>query len=179
MEPDPQEPAPQREQKRMGAGMLMLAWLLFGGLAVFWFDGVLERQRNPNQTLSSTIRDGMREVVLKRNRAGHYVTTGKINGQEVVFMLDTGATTVAIPGHIAAGLSLPRGQEIMTQTANGMARAYATQLDLVSIGDIALSNVSAGVSPGLQTEEILLGMSFLKHIEFTQRGDVLILRQQP
>ncbi|MEE4191306.1 MAG: TIGR02281 family clan AA aspartic protease [Halieaceae bacterium] len=176
MDPSP-EGAPRREQKRMGAGMLVLAWLLFGGLAVYWFDGMLERQRNPNQTLNSTVRDGFREVVLKRNRAGHYVTSGKINGQDVVFMLDTGATTVAIPGHIAAGLSLPRGQEFMTQTANGLARAYSTRLDVVSIGDIALSNVSAGVSPGLQTEEILLGMSFLQHIEFTQRGDTLILRQ--
>ena len=161
----------------MGTGMLVVAWLLFGGLAVYWFDGMLERQRNPNQTFDSSVKDGVREVVLKRNRAGHYVTSGKINGQEVIFMLDTGATTVAIPGHIAASLALPRGQQIMTQTANGLARAYSTQLDVVSIGDIALSNVKAGVSPGLKTEEILLGMSFLKHIEFTQRGDTLILRQ--
>jgi aspartyl protease family protein len=173
---EPGKPA-EAEQRRLGTGMLALAWLIFGGLAVYWFDGVLDRQHNPNQTLNTTQRGGVREVVLQRNRAGHYITSGKINGRDVVFMLDTGATTVAIPGSVAAQLSLPRGREFMTQTANGMSRSYATRLDQVSVGDIALSNVSAGVSPGLQTEEILLGMSFLKHIEFTQRGDTLILRQ--
>lgn len=157
--------------------MLALAWVIFGALVVYGFDQLLESQRNPNRTLSSIEANGVREVTLKRNRAGHYVTTGYINGKEVVFMIDTGATTVAIPARIAENLSLPRGREINTRTANGIATAYATTLGEVSIGNIAMANIPAGVSPGLSTEEILLGMSFLKHIEFTQRGDTLILRQ--
>lgn len=172
-----EEQETEHEQKRMGAGMLVLAWVAFGAIAVYWFDGLLERQRNPNTTLNSTIADGMREVRLQRNRAGHYIAGGTINGQEVTFMLDTGATTIAIPGKVAAGLDLPRGQEFKTHTANGIASSFAIRLNHVSIGDIALSNVAAGVSPGLSTDEVLLGMSFLKHIEFTQRGDTLILRQ--
>jgi aspartyl protease family protein len=52
-------------------------------------------------------------------------------------------------------------------------------LETVSVGDIELSGVSAGISPGLQGDEVLLGMSFLRHIEFTQRGDTLILKQYP
>lgn len=167
----------QQEQKRMGAGMLVLAWIAFGAVAVYWFDGLLERQRNPNTTLSSTIVDGVREVRLQRNRAGHYVADGTINGRDVTFVLDTGATTIAIPGKVAANLALPRGEEFKTHTANGIASSFAIRLDRVSIGDIALRNVPAGVSPGLSTDEVLLGMSFLKHIEFTQRGDTLILRQ--
>ena len=47
------------------------------------------------------------------------------------------------------------------------------------VGDIELRNVQAGIAPGLLMDEILLGMSFLKHIDFTQRGDTLILRQYP
>ena len=47
------------------------------------------------------------------------------------------------------------------------------------MGEIELRDVQAGIAPGLLMEEILLGMSFLKHIEFTQRGDTLILRQYP
>ncbi len=167
----------EREQRRMGLGMLLLAWIIFGAVTVYGFDLLLKNQRNPNRNLTASEANGVREVVLKRNRAGHYVTSGKINGQEVVFMLDTGATTIAIPASIAANLELPRGREINTRTANGVATAYATRLDQVSVGNIALSNVAAGVSPGLATKEILLGMSFLKHIEFTQRGDTLILRQ--
>jgi aspartyl protease family protein len=92
-------------------------------------------------------------------------------------MLDTGATTIAIPGDTAARLDLAVGRRFRTQTANGTAEAFATTLDSVSIGEISLNDVEAAISPGLGTEEILLGMSFLQNIEFTQRGDTLILRQ--
>ncbi len=166
------------EQKKMGTGMYVLAWLVFGGLLAFYFQDLLEEQHNPNQqTSTSYAEDGFREVSLQRNKYGHYVTNGKINGHEVVFMLDTGATGVAIPAAVAARLNIKRGQRYMTQTANGTAPAYAARLDTVSVGDIELTNIAAGISPGLQSEQILLGMSFLKHIEFTQRGDTLILRQ--
>lgn len=170
---------PEHEQKRLGTGMFVLGWLLFMALVGVWFNDVLEGQRNPNQTLTTTYVEGAREVVLKRNRFGHYVTSGAINGREVTFMLDTGATTIAIPGDIAATLDLPVGRRFLTQTANGAAPAFATTLDTVSIDGIVLDNVQAAVTPGLQTDEILLGMSFLQDIEFTQRGDTLILRQYP
>ena len=163
--------------RRMGTGMMVLAWLVFLVLVGFYFQGVLEDRRNPNQQLVTRQLENAREVVLQRNRAGHYVTSGQINGQPVVFMLDTGATGVAIPARLARRLDLPLGQRIATQTANGMATAYATRLGSVKVGDIELRDVSASVAPGLETEEILLGMSFLKHIEFAQRGDKLILRQ--
>ena len=170
---------PAGEQKRIGTGMFVLGWIAFMLLLGAWFNELLDRQRNPNQSLNTTFTDGAREVILQRNRLGHYVTTGMINGSEVVFMLDTGATTIAIPTAVAAELDLPLGQRFQTQTANGIANAYATRLDSVSVGGIELNNVSAAVSPGLQTREILLGMSFLSAIEFTQRGDTLILRQYP
>ncbi len=166
------------EQKRLGTAMQVLAWVVLMALIAAWFNDLLGRRHNPNQVLETRYaEDGIREVVLQRNRSGHYVTSGKINGEPVVFMLDTGATGVAIPENIARELKLERGRAFRTQTANGVAISYATSLDRVSVGDIALGNVSAGIVPGLQTNEILLGMSFLKHIEFTQRGDQLILRQ--
>tara|TARA_R110002110_G_scaffold409480_2_gene631858 strand:- start:14206 stop:14733 length:528 start_codon:yes stop_codon:yes gene_type:complete len=168
------------EQKRLGTTMQVLAWIVLMALLAAWFNDLLGRRHNPNQILETRYaEDGVREVVLQRNRFGHYVTSGRINDEPVVFMLDTGATGVAIPENIARRLKLERGRAFRTQTANGVAVSYATRLDRVSVGDIALDNVSAGIVPGLQTSEILLGMSFLKHIEFTQRGDQLILRQYP
>ena len=163
--------------KGMGTGMMVLAWLVFLVLLGFYFQGVIEERRNPNQRLETRQSDNALEVVLQRNRAGHYVTSGEINGQPVVFMLDTGATGVAIPSRVARRLGLPLGQRFATQTANGIGTGYATRLDSVRVGDIELRDVSAGITPGLATEQILLGMSFLKHIEFSQRGDKLILRQ--
>ena len=91
-------------------------------------------------------------------------------------MLDTGASDVAIPAKLADELGLKRGQPVQYQTANGIVTAYRTTLDSVSIGPMIVRNVSASINPGMQDMEILLGMSVLKHVEFTQRGDTLILR---
>jgi aspartyl protease family protein len=169
-----------REQKRMGTTMQALAWLVLLALGVFFFSDLLDKQYNPNQSLQTGYSEGgLPEVVLQRNKFGHYVTSGMINGKPVTFMLDTGATGVAIPDSLASYLGLRRGAAFPTQTANGMSISYAANLDTVSVGAIELQDVSAAITPGLQTEEILLGMSFLKHIEFTQRGDTLILRQVP
>ncbi len=84
---------------------------------------------------------------------------------------------MAIPESLANRLGLQRGRAYRTQTANGTAISYATTLDEVAVAEIRLPDVRAGIVPGLQTDEVLLGMSFLKHIEFTQRGDRLTLRQ--
>lgn len=158
--------------------MQALFWIVLLVLGVVWFGDFLDKQRNPNQSLETRVGEsGVREVRLQRNKFGHYVTSGKINGKPVTFMLDTGATGVAIPDSVASRLGVERGRPFRTQTANGIGTSYAAVLDSVSVGGIELSSVQAGITPGLTTEEILLGMSFLKHIEFTQRGDTLILRQ--
>ncbi len=169
-----------QEIKRMGLGMQVLAWMTFLGIGVFYFSDVLEKQYNPNQSLETRhTAEGLAEVVLQRNRQGHYVTSGEINGLPVTFILDTGATGVAVPSAVAQRLGLQPGRAFSTQTANGLSVSYAVNLDRVSVGGIALSEVAASITPGLTTNAVLLGMSFLKHIEFTQRGDQLILRQVP
>jgi aspartyl protease family protein len=157
--------------------MQVMAWVVLIVLGVFFFGDILDKQYNPNKTLQTSYGEEMKEVVLQRNRYGHYVMDGEINNQSVTFLLDTGATGVAIPEAVAERLGLRRGQAFMTQTANGTTTSYAARLDHVSVGDISLQNVPAGITPGLQTDQVLLGMSFLKHIEFTQRGDTLVLRQ--
>ena len=166
-----------REYKRITTGMHIATWVALLLLGAVVFSGVLERQHNPNQTLSTRYDGGVAEVTLQRNRFGHYVTSGEINGRPVTFMLDTGATGVAIPADIAADLGLERGPAQPVRTANGTSVSYLTRLDSVAVGGIELRDVQAGIVPGFDSDEILLGMSFLKHIEFTQRGDTLTLRQ--
>ncbi len=164
--------------RKMGVTMMILAWGTLIALLIFFFDDMLEKQFNPNQHPNSHITPGQRaEVILEANRQHHYVTGGTINGQPVVFMLDTGATDVAIPTSTANRLNLIPGRKSYANTANGTATIYSTQIDSLTIGDIKLTNVSAHISPGMDFDEILLGMSALKQIEFTQRGDTLILRQ--
>ncbi len=167
---------PEDEQKRMGKYMIIGMWIVLVALLTLLFNNILERQYNPNQQLASE--QGINnEVRLKRNKYGHYVATGMINGQPVVFMLDTGATDVAVPARVADKLGLKRGRKRLYQTAKGPATAYATVLEQVSLGDIQVRNVRASINPHMNNEEVLLGMSFLKQLEFSQRGDTLTLRQ--
>jgi aspartyl protease family protein len=95
---------------------------------------------------------------------------------QVAFLLDTGASDVAIPAELADRLGLQRGHPVQYQTANGTVTAWRTHIDSVSIGPMVVKNVPASINPGMKDMEILLGMSVLKHVEFTQRGDTLILR---
>lgn len=170
----------ESKSKGMAKTMQALAWLAFMALLTVYFSDVLDRQKNPNRDVNSSLSaEGVREVSLKRNKMGHYVTTGTINGSQVTFLLDTGATGVAIPEAIAERLDLPRGRPLLTNTANGTARSYETRLGEVAVGDIRLNGVQAAITPGLRMNQILLGMSFLKYIEFSQRGNTLTLRQYP
>ncbi len=163
---------------KIGKTMVILAWLCVLGVLTLMFNNWLERQQNPNQHINSQqLADNTRAVILERNRYGHYVATGHINGQEVELLLDTGATTVSIPQTLAHKLKLEKGPAIETSTANGNITTYITTLDKVQLGDIILYNVAAGINP--YSEHILLGMSFLKQLEFTQRGNQLILKQYP
>lgn len=158
--------------------MIYGSWILAAVLLTWLFAGLLERQRNPNSSVrSDTGPAGEARVVLERNRFGHYIASGRINGQEVEFLLDTGATVVSVPQNVAERLGLVRGQPTLVQTANGRIVNYATRLDSVEIGGIKLSEVAATINPGTSAGEVLLGMAFLKHLEMTQRGNTLTLTQ--
>ena len=91
-------------------------------------------------------------------------------------MLDTGATTVAVPSGVANNLNLPQGNPIRVNTANGVATAYQTQINKLTLGEIELYDVRASIVPGMHGEQILLGMSVLKQVEFSQVGDELTLK---
>ena len=166
--------------ERLGRGMIFAAWLLLLALVTFAFSALLERQNNPNRDLAIlTEGNAPPQVVLKRNRAGHYVATGQINGHPVTFLLDTGATDVAVPAALAERLGLRKGVQVINQTANGTVVSWRTRLAEVRLGPIRLRNVRAAILPGMDGREVLLGMSFLKHLEMVQRGDTLTLRPPP
>ena len=164
--------------KKIGAGMYAAAWIGVFALLTLLFGNWEDKQYNPNQTVQSQIGDrGDRIVTLQRNRYGHYVTSGEINGKEVTFLLDTGASDVSIPASVADTLGLERGAPRYYATANGRITAFSSRLDSLRIGDITLHDVSASINPRGHDDSILLGMSALKQLEFTQRGDTLTIRQ--
>lgn len=166
----------EEQTSAAGKWMVLLAWVCGLSLLVFVFSDLLERQVNPNSAPQSQRVGSQTEVRLKQNRQGHYVTSGFINGEEVVFLVDTGATDVAVPAHLANRLNLTAGRQGMASTANGLVRVAESRINTLRIGDIVINNVKANLNPGMQDDHILLGMSVLKQLEFTQRGEWLILR---
>ncbi len=155
-----------------------IAWVLAFALLVFAFQDYIDKQWNPNVNPEQSFdQQGRKSVTLKRNKQGHYVTLGSINNENVIFLLDTGATQVSIPQQVAERLQLERLGNYPVQTANGTATVYRTHIDTLSIGDILLQNVDAHINPNMQGDEILLGMSALKRVEFRQRGNELILTE--
>jgi aspartyl protease family protein len=158
--------------------MLIVAWAAALFLATRFFGDWEQRQENPNTAVASQHGDGYIEVQLAANRQGHFVMTGLVNTRPVQFMLDTGATDVAIPASVADQLGLGRGARVDVSTANGRSEGFRTTLDRLQIGDIVLTNVRALVVPGLDGEQALLGMSAMKQLEFTQRGGTMLLRQK-
>ncbi|WP_256670139.1 TIGR02281 family clan AA aspartic protease [Pseudomonas sp. L-22-4S-12] len=169
--------APQAPGQRAGRVMLVLAWGAGLLLATHFFGQWEERRDNPNQQPQSVHGEGYIEVRLASGRGGHYLLTGQINGDAVTFLLDTGASAVAIPAELAARLRLEPGAPVQIRTANGTVTGQRTRLASLQLGDIRLHDVAALITPGMDGDEVLLGMSALKQLEFTQKGGTLVLRQ--
>ncbi|MFC4656083.1 MULTISPECIES: retropepsin-like aspartic protease family protein [Rheinheimera] len=156
-----------------------ISWLLLLGLLYWFFADYISLQINPNPRLQSQVgQSGEIITILKRNPSGHYVGTALFNGVEAQFMLDTGATTVAVSEQAAAKLGMSKGRAYPISTANGISTAYDSRLATLQLGDIQLKDIRASISPGLAGTDILLGMSALKQLEFSQQGDELRLIQR-
>lgn len=173
---EPQSPQANNQQSKMGKWMFTFAWLAALLLLTLWFDDLLMERVNPNSEPQSMRSSSGIEVRLKQNVMGHYVVTGSINGRKVVFLLDTGATSVSIPAHLSDELGLIPGRQGRAQTANGIVTVFNTRIDELKLGDIKLNDVPGTLNPGMKSDEILLGMSALKDLEFTQKDGWLVLR---
>lgn len=122
---------------------------------------------------------GPARVVLTADSRGHFLTNGTINGVSVRFMVDTGASTVAIGRSDARriGLDPSKGRRAISATANGQIAVSMLKLDSVRVGDVALSSVEATVHEN-ELPWVLLGMSFLKRLEMQRSGDSMTLTKR-
>lgn len=120
------------------------------------------------------------QIVLTAGSGGHFVTGGSINGKSVRFMVDTGATMVAISEADAnrIGLRYKDGQRGIANTANGQVVVHRTSLDVVRVGDVQVYNVEALVVPA-PMENVLLGNSFLTRFQMKRENDRLTLERRP
>ncbi len=118
-------------------------------------------------------------VVLTAGPGGHFMSEGQINGRVVQFMVDTGATTVAMSVSDAKriGLNYQNGQTVQMSTANGVTQGWRVQLDSVRLGDVMISGVEAVVSPG-SMPYVLLGNSFLSRFQMNRNNDQMVLERR-
>jgi aspartyl protease family protein len=128
------------------------------------------------QPYSSDSSNSINEPVVLGLEHGHFFANGKINGSFARMIVDTGASSVAIPASHAQrmGIDYRKGRPVVVGTAGGNQRAYRVMLDSVSVGTITLYQVEAMIT-GDQLGQILLGMSFLNRTTIQHDGEKLVL----
>lgn len=161
----------------MGSGWhfrALLVWLALMGAAYWGF----ERYLAPTVVTASAPASG--QVVVPRSRDGHYYLKGSINGQPLVFMVDTGASAVAVSSAFARQARLPQGYPLRFNTANGSTEGELVSGQRVEAGGLTIANIDVVVGIQMERAELaLLGQSFLRHVEVVQADDRLILRSRP
>jgi len=159
-------------ESRIGRRMIWLAALgVLGGLYALF--SMLDQNGG---TVISVDAGGAAMIVLEQDRNGHYQVEGQINNQTVQFLVDTGATDVAVPESMARALGLDFGPKVQVMTAAGPSQAWMTRLNEVSIGGIRRRDVRAMITSG-EFNEVLLGMSFLRHYSLRQQDGKLVISE--
>ena len=150
------------------------------GSATLEVDGKREKLGMGQHFETAAATGGRTTVTLPADSRGQFVASGQVNGGHIRFVIDTGATYVAIPVSEARrlGIDFSAGQRGATMTANGAVAVYKVNLDSVSVGDITLYNVEATVQPMPGMDVGLLGMSFLKRTEMRREGESLTLTKR-
>ncbi|NMM90697.1 peptidase A2 [Rhodococcus sp. SRB_17] len=147
--------------------------------AVVDLGGVRRTVRLGEAPVSIGARGGSRRIVLTADSRGHFVNQGQINGQVMQFMVDTGATTVAIgqPDADRMGLNYRSGQPVRMGTANGVAQGWRLKLDSVRVGDVQVYGVDAVVMPQ-PMPYVLLGNNFLTEFQMSRVNDQMVLEKR-
>ncbi|NSL56760.1 TIGR02281 family clan AA aspartic protease [Uliginosibacterium sp. IMCC34675] len=120
-----------------------------------------------------------KQVTLVSDVRGHFSTSGSINGANVTFLVDTGASSVAMGAStaMAAGIDFRKGEPGMAGTANGVVPMWRVRIRNVRIGDILLNDVEGAVMQ-VDMPYVLLGMSFLNRMEMRRDGSTMVLTQR-
>lgn len=154
---------------RRGAWGITAFWLLLLGLLFLGFDHLEQRRTAAYQAHEGS--GG--ELVIPRGPDGHFRVDGRVNGQAVSFLVDTGATSVTVSEALAQRAGLDGGQSVTFQTANGALPGRLLRQVPVQVGHLTLPGATVAVGMvGKPPEFALLGQSFLS------RYDIQILSNE-
>ena len=175
----------------LNAWWTMFRILFFAGLllvaAVFITRVIDQSGRTPVAPKAMTaapaapsVSNNSRSLVIKAGNGGHFEVEARVDGRRIAFLVDTGASQIALRESDAARLGIhptPRDYKVKIHTANGIGRAALVQLRMVEVGNIVVRDLPALVSPDEALGVNLLGMSFLSRVRWTHERCKLILEQ--
>ena len=124
---------------------------------------------------------GSRAIVVPRDARGHFLVDARVDGRLINFMLDTGASVIALTVSDAARLGIhpaPRDFTVEVRTANGSVRAAPARLDKVEVGDLIVRDVAAVILPDGALSDNLLGLSFLSRLRRFEYSDGRLVLEQ-
>lgn len=155
---------------RAGRSMFLIAWIiLFALLFVFFY----YYEKNDSVVFKAS----HSEFILSADGEGHYRIKGQINDSPVQFLVDTGATLVAIPQNVAERLHISGRYPITMTTANGEITGSLTRLKTLSFGEFTLNDVKAVIIPKSEDDMVLLGMNVLSQFSIEQQNKKLVLKR--
>lgn len=149
--------------------------------AILEYEGARQSYRLGRHIGTSFIRDKQPSVSIYRNERGMFTTVGTINGFPVNFLVDTGASSVAMNRKEADRLGIDyrlHGTPIGISTASGYERGWRVHLDRVQVGDVELRNVEGSVVDAESSPGVLLGMSFLGRLEINNSNEAMKLKKK-
>jgi aspartyl protease family protein len=145
-----------------------------------WQGQQFTRTLNKDITSNFAPKAAKNEVRIERGEHNHFFTPGMINGRQVHFMIDTGASSVAMDMHEAdrLGINWRSGKRFLSSTAGGTTPSYSVVLSSVTVGDITINNVEGAVIVADMGPEILLGMTFLQQTAMREDNNALVLTKK-
>ena len=157
---------------RWGTLGILAFWLVvMAGLYL-----VMDQVRAPRAAVVAA--DGA--MVIPRGRDGHFRVAGSINGQPVLFMVDTGASVIAVTDALAQQAGLEGGEVTQFRTANGLRRGRVVVAQSVAVGPLRVSGLRVGTGyTGEASGDALLGQNFLQHFDVQMQRDRMVLRPHP
>lgn len=159
--------------------------LTAGALFPHYYMGAVSGRSAAHATTPPTAADSAsasnwRSLTITRGDNGHFNVTGAIDGRRMDFLVDTGASVIALREQDAARLGIhpaPREYTAVVSTANGVVHAAPVELNRVEVGPLTVPDVQAIVLPDEALAENLLGMSFLSRVRWEQQNGRLVLEQ--
>lgn len=160
-----------REFAQAGRLMFIIAWLIFFVLLFVFF-----LYYNQSEKGSYQITQG--RVTISPDAQGHYRIKGAINDYPVEFMVDTGATLVAVPQKLATQFGLEGRYPVTIDTASGEVTGSLARLKQLSFAGFVLNDVKAVIVPGSQDDTVLLGMNVLSKFNLSQQDKRLVIKKE-